>query len=193
MVSERSPVSTVEGYRLSDPDRGWFRLPSLPGPPRGWIAAAHARGCFFAFGGGFFKEVEGQRETLRTPEAYAFDPARGEWARLADLPGPLSGAAAVTYQDRYVLILGGYAGGKRDVFDARLGRQVGEYNDVVWAYDVETNTYTALDERLPHGVNDLRAALVNDTLYAVGGENVDPPTSNTTDHLQVGRMMAVTK
>jgi len=76
------------------------------------------------------------------------------------------------------------------VFDGRLGRTVGEYNDVVWVYDVETNAYTALEQRLPHGVNDIRAAASGRTVYAIGGENVDKETSNTADHFQIGKIVS---
>ncbi len=192
MCSEQSTVSTVEGFRLTDPIRGWFTLPPLPGHSRGWLATAYARGRFFVFGGVYLEVAGDTRSNIRVAEACSLTPATQEWFRLADLPTPLSGAAAVTYQDRYIIILGGCAGPAREVFDSRLGRTVGEYNDVVWVYDLETDTYAALDERLPHGVNDLRAAIAGDTIYLLGGENVDQETSNTTNHFQIGTIVPVT-
>ena len=116
-------------------------------------------------------------------------------SRRADLvasegsPLPLSGADAVTYADRYAIVVGGTIGSTTEVYEPELKRKVREYNPIVWVYDVETNLYTELRNRMPHGANDIRATLMGDTVYAVGGENVDKKTSNTMDYLRIGKLV----
>ncbi|MBI3921648.1 MAG: hypothetical protein HY318_09545 [Armatimonadetes bacterium] len=191
--SDKSTVATVEAYRLGKPDKGWLNVATLPGPPRGWIAAACAAGRLFAFGGGYFDLSSGKQETRRSVLAYAFEPRANRWSRIADLPTPLSGADAVAYRNRYIILIGGCSVTSHTVFEPSLGRSVEEYNDIVWVYDIREDRYTPLNDRLPHGVNDVRAAILGDTVYALGGENVDEPTSNTTNYFQIGRIVWETK
>ena len=46
--------------------------------------------------------------------------------------------------------------------------------------------WTVLPSLLPMPTNDIRVVLIGDTLYALGGENIEPATSNTTAWLRIG-------
>ena len=41
---------------------------------------------------------------------------------------------------------------------------------------------------LPTPTNDIRVVLHKDKLYALGGENIEPATSNTTPWLRIGQI-----
>jgi hypothetical protein len=41
---------------------------------------------------------------------------------------------------------------------------------------------------MPVPTNDIRVVLLGDRLYALGGENIEPATSNTTPWLRIGRI-----
>jgi hypothetical protein len=41
---------------------------------------------------------------------------------------------------------------------------------------------------IPMPTNDIRVVLHKDTLYTLGGENIEPATSNTTPWLRIGRI-----
>ena len=65
-------------------------------------------------------------------------------------------------------------------------RIIGAYSDLVLAYDTETDSYQVLQDRMPLGLNDLRCAIAGRTIYAVGGETVDPALSNTINTVMIG-------
>jgi hypothetical protein len=65
-------------------------------------------------------------------------------------------------------------------------RLIGAYSDLVFVYEIETDTYRVMADRLPIGPNDLRCTISGNTLYAAGGETVDPALSNCIDAFLIG-------
>jgi N-acetylneuraminic acid mutarotase len=108
----------------------------------------------------------------------------------------ISGHQVVVYDDRYLIILGGvvrfsFLGQELTYQISKVDKRgvlVGEYSDLVWVYDTQTDSYELIHERMPHGVNDIRACIRDNIIYAVGGENVDVTTSNTTNAFMIGEI-----
>jgi len=62
------------------------------------------------------------------------------------------------------------------------------YSPFVLVYDTATDRWRRLPSVLPMPTNDIRLVIMGDALYALGGENVEPATSNTTDWLRIGEI-----
>lgn len=192
---DATPVSAVEALDLANIEAGWQTLPHYPGFRRAGAMGAVCGGKFYMFGGyrrlerGVTAEdgfVGADRDSPRFTDTLRYDPAAGAWERLVELPFGLSGGCAVTYADRYVIIMGGSGHGQTTfTFE---GEQIGGYNDQVLVYDTAADRYFVLDERMPAGLNDVKAAIIGDTIYVVGGESVDPRHSNTVNLLQIGKI-----
>lgn len=60
---------------------------------------------------------------------------------------------------------------------------------VVLVYDTRQDRYDMMPSPMPYGTNDIRAARIGKTVYAVGGENIDKATSNTTNYLRIGTVV----
>jgi len=192
---DATAVSIVEALDLKQIEAGWKTIPHYPGFRRAGAMGAACGGKFYMFGGyrrlerGVTAEdgfVGADRDSPRFTDALRYDPASGAWQRLADLPFGLSCGCAVTYADRYVIIMGG-AGHGQTTFTFE-GEKIGGYNDKVLVYDTATDRYFILDEPMPAGLNDVKAAIIGDTIYVVGGESVDPRHSNTVNLLQIGKI-----
>jgi N-acetylneuraminic acid mutarotase len=182
--------NAVLGRWVDAPEKPWFRLPNHPGAERFAVPVAGARGRFYFFGG---LDANVFRATPKRPaddrplkDAYRLDPIKKEWAPLADLPMPLYNGIAVTYLDRYIIIVGGYAKGVGATEALDNGRRVQGYNDRITVYDVETDRYWVLEDRLPFGVNDPGVCIIDDTIYALCGENKDKATQTSSNYLQLG-------
>jgi SSS family solute:Na+ symporter len=111
----------------------WKPLSPWPGPPRILpVAAAQfdgTRDCFFLFSG---RHVAPGRPTELLTDAYAFDPGRARWRRLADVSVAASGTAgarcimagaAVRSGAAHLLVIGG-ARGDRFLELERLGAEI---------------------------------------------------------------------
>jgi N-acetylneuraminic acid mutarotase len=191
-----TPVTIVEGLNLTQPDLGWRTLPHYPGIDRPGAFGACAGGRFYVFGGyrcmqDGMTAPDGFVATHLCPrlaDAYCFDPATAIWRRIADLPLALSGGAAVTYQDRYIILLGGSHMSTAACEFRFEGEVISGYNDRVYVYDTLADQYTQLEDRMPAGLNDIKACIIGDTIYAAGGESIDKRTSNTVNLLQIGRV-----
>jgi len=112
----------------------------------------------------------------------------------------LSGAAAVTYNDRYIILVGGAVlkepGGLHPCEvtyqeDSKRGVEVGWYNNRVFVYDVKEDSYEELSEPLPYSAHDIRATILSDTIYAIGGENIDGTVSNTCAYVRIGKIQEI--
>jgi hypothetical protein len=191
-------VTKAELLDLDHLSAGWRAL-EPPFSPRAGCAAAAVGGKVYVFGGYTCWVNDGRRSFAYFDEAYAFDIRLETWTQLPPSPCSFSGHAAVAWGDRYIILLGGVC--RYDLcgqqvtqmsvkMDAKRKLLTGEYSDLVWVYDTVEDTYALLEERTPHGLNDIRACINGDTIYVVGGENVDPSTSNTTDYVMVGTVAA---
>ena len=189
-------VTKAELLDLNDPGTGW-RVLDVPFSPRAGCAAAAVGSRVYVFGGYTCRVEGGTRKFTYFDDTFSFDVSTRTWQRHSPLPGALSGHCAVSWGDRYVVLIGGVfrretCGQMLAISGVRLleKRKVltGEYSDLVWVYDTITDTFTLMEERAPHGLNDVHACTVGDTIFAVGGENVDPSTSNTTDYVMLGKI-----
>ncbi len=143
---------------LHDPAAGWKPLASESDSARILPATAACGGKLYAFGGMGSSAEDNKSHDLAS--ALCYDPQQNRITRLADLPAPRRGAAAVAYGDRYILIIGGcYGAGNDAVF----------LNDVL-VYDTTTDRYEKAAP-LPYAALGPVAALQGERLWVSGGED----------------------
>lgn len=180
-------------------DEGWTRIPTCPGKRRSNSCATALGNKVYVFGGVYAWKEHGVQKVMRLDDAWCLDPSSGKWKELAPLPcNGLSGAAALPFGDRHILITGGAipsskTGGDGTLIyrdDPKRGVRVGWYNEDIIVYNARKNSYQRAAGQLPMGVHDIRAAILGNTVYAVGGENVDPSTSNTCSAVRIGTVEA---
>ena len=202
-------ITNAEALDMRDPDKGWMDLGDIPFPPRVGCSGAAVGRSFYLLGG-YNCWVDNQKvrhfqhfdQVLRCDcSAIRSDgessEGKGTWEAACPLPVKLSGHQSVAYKDRYIVSMGGVVRfpfqGQELVYqrvnvDPKRGVLQGEYSDLVWVYDTQTNTHELLEERMPHGLNDLRACIRDNRIYVVGGENCDVTTSNTTNFFMIGEI-----
>ena len=195
--SGRGPtLNSVEMLDTTAPDGKWEVVGRIPGDSRGWLGAAAVRGCIYVFGGGHFfdpKPDEGP-DRKKLAETIRFDPDSFAWEPVAPLPYRLSGMDSCVYQDRYIIVVGGapeiddFTPEMKEAYE-KSERFESYYCPFVLVYDVETDTWTVLPTLMPTPTNDIRVVLLGNKLYALGGENVEPATSNTTAWLRIGTIV----
>ena len=104
-------------FDVADPLAKWIRLPDLPGPPKANAALSSVNGSLFVLGGMSFvpnpKKGPNATSAMTLVDNWRFDPARGQWSQLVDLPvasgnfqtnGPMT-----AFEDRYIILIGGCA------------------------------------------------------------------------------------
>ena len=180
-----STMNSVECYDANDPGAVWQSLAPIPGQSRGWACGAVVGNKMYLFGGTYHTVVGDQRTSHRMDEALVYDNAGNSWSSISSLPFPLSGADAIAYDNRYIIIMGGFSS------EESHHTESGYYNTTVLAYDTQTDTYDELRTPLLKATNDIHAALIGQSIYAVGGENNDPGTANTTKWLRIGDLSYV--
>ena len=191
-----SGVTKVEALDLTNLRAGWRDLGEPPFRPRASAAAAALGGSFYVFGGYDCTVSEGGDRHIETfDDAYRLDIQSGKWTQVAALPMKLRGHAALPFGDRYIVLAGGcldipFLGQHVPLHTLRVNAKrsavSGGYSDLVLVYDAEEDRYGLLPDRLPHGLNDIRGCVVGSSIWLVGGESVDPTTSNTTDAVMIG-------
>src|SRR5262249_22627673 len=111
-------------------------------------------------------------------DSWRYDPATKAWSRLADMPHG-SNRRALTYADRYILLIAGYKyaqtwyldGTQREVYsDKEKSKEwKGFFEDTVLVYDTVTGRLgagTSLVERTSYP----SSAIAGKTIYCLGGE-----------------------
>ncbi len=181
----------IEAYAVDRPEQGWVDVP--PAPVMRAATAASARGRFYLFGG-----LEGDDASTQTSaRAFALDMSQRDsvprtsqaWEEIGSMPLPLRYASAVTWRDRYVIILGGGACTDPDFPPMRIpGGPIGQLSPFVIVYDADLDEYWQLEDLMPVGVATHGAVLIDDMIYVVGGETRDPQTSNCSNLLQMGKI-----
>jgi N-acetylneuraminic acid mutarotase len=190
-----------EMIRLDRLEEGWVEISPCPGRRRADASAAALGGKLYIFGGAYaWKEGEEQK-IARLNDAWCYDARTQKWTELPGLPcAGLSGAAAVVFEDRFIILLGGAIPTTEQGPDATItyrqdegrGIKVGWYNETIFVYDIEEGEYATVDDGLPWGTHDVQAVILGNTIHAVGGENVDASTSNTCAQVRVGKVEART-
>ena len=183
-----STSNAIELFDTAHPAKGWTRLPDIPGHPRGWVAGAVVGDTFYLFGGLYFRIVDGQRQNHRLAETVRLDLKARTWTRCADMPYAVSGHDAVSFDDRYVILVGGAPNWTPEQ-DKAFGRVPNEYSNRVLIYDTKRDRFDMTPSPMPHGTNDIRVVRIGKTIYALGGENVEKATSNTTKFLRIGTIV----
>ena len=149
-------VNAVEAFDTANPDRGWYDLPPIPGPPRDGMAIAAIGDRVYVFGGNYVKyeQMVGGNfhdERRGCGDAYVLDLGAVQWRKLPDVPFPTQGWKAVPYGDRYVVI----AGGVRNYPVEHVYEYADHVTDVlapnfdVLVFDTVQQTYTVLPTRIP--------------------------------------------
>jgi N-acetylneuraminate epimerase len=150
VLNEPGAVATAFALDLSQENRGWRRLPDLPGPGVFVGAAASDGPGFLLFGGMAF---DADRKYAPSKRVYRFDPGTDRWERLGDLP--VARVAAVSpcpvRPDGHILLVGGYA----EVFPGAPREHPGFATDT-WIFNPVARTWSAGPEmpRAPAGDRD---------------------------------------
>ena len=128
--------------------------------PGDHLAAASDQSFLYAVGGREFDSTQNTKAVQR------YDPASDRWARLADLPRPLSGAGAAIIQGQLLV-----AGGENTTPQAV---------STVRAYDLTapTATWNTLPP-LTEARHGLAVTAIDNTLYAIGGSTEPGHTAST--------------
>ncbi len=153
-----SPDNKVWKIDLAEEEPSWKRCAPLPGPMRTGVATTACDGLLYAFGGGI-------------RESFVYDPTGDTWKKIQDLPYPAQWSWAVSSQDRYILIPGGFVA-KEQAGSAPSSVHVdaeGFIADVL-VYDIKRGTYSFSDP-LPKGIIDYGVACVGNRIYLAGGED----------------------
>ena len=180
---------------LDDLDSGWRVGGPLPFTPLVGSAFASTSNAFYLFGGYECWTESGRCHITRHAGTWKYDFTDDTWIRLADCPVAGSGWCAACCDQTIFLLGGNYRSGPGEApshtfhtLDVGTPRQrlVGAYSDLVFAYDIARDAYRVLDRRMPIGLNDLRCTTDGLTIWAAGGETVDPALSNTINSVMVG-------
>ena len=140
---------------LSDLDSGWKELPPCPGTARWYPATGAAGGQVYVLGG-LSGNDNPSEQYCTVVDNWRYDPARGQWERLADLPIGSGNfpTGEIVYEDRYLLMVGGYQyelildpdGTTRPSYGRpyKHYKKKGYYSDV-FVYDTATGVFGRAD------------------------------------------------
>jgi N-acetylneuraminic acid mutarotase len=151
-----SGPATADLTRYDPAADQWDLLAPMP-TPREHLGVAAAAGQLIAIGG-----RDGSHEEpsmLSATEIY--DPASDSWRAGAALPVPRAGMGAAT-DGTIVIVIGG------ERFTTETGEWVPETIGTVDRYDPVADAWTSLDP-LPQARHGIVAAIVQGSLYAIGG------------------------
>ncbi|MSP14143.1 MAG: hypothetical protein EXR62_14455 [Chloroflexi bacterium] len=190
-------LTNYEILDLEHLSTGWRDMGPLPFPSLVGSAFASIDKATYVFGGYECWSEDKQRKINYYSTAWRYDFAQDRWTQMADFPCVASGWAAVPYDNQIILMAGGL---KLDLMGVKShylthplvekgsGRQrmIGAYSDLVFVYDVATNTYRRLENRLPIGNNDIRCTISGNTIYVAGGETTDLALSNCSNAFLIG-------
>lgn len=186
-------LGSVEMLDAAKAGAKWRKVGDIPGDSRGWSGAAAAGGAVYLMGGSHFFDPKpaGGPDRKRFAEVWRFDPDTSQWQARSPLPYRMSGFDCCVYQDRYIIVAGGAAETgdytkemheihRRDRFHESY------YCPFVLVYDTLADRWYRMPSVMPVPTNDIRVVIIGKMLYALGGENMEPATSNTTPWLRIG-------
>ena len=137
-------------------------------------------------GAHFFRpKRESGPDRKRLNQVWQYDPATNRWNSRRPLPYRLSGFDCCVYRDRFIIVVGGAAETEDFTPEMRRIEQQDRFHrsyycPFVLVYDAVTDRWRRMNSLLPMPTNDIRVVSSGDRLYALGGENIEPATSNTT-------------
>lgn len=187
-------------YEILDLDHiaaGWQDMGTLPFASLVGSAFASVGAATYLFGGYECWTENNTRQIQKVATTWRYDFAGDTWTRLTDFLAAASGWCAVPYGNCIVLLGGaltlqtqGVEAMTQSYFTVEAGtwrqRTIGAYSEQVFVYDIANDAYQRLADRMPIGLNDLRATIAGNTIYAAGGETVDPALSNCTNAFMIG-------
>jgi hypothetical protein len=183
-------LSSVEMLDTSQESANWQTVSSLPAGTRGWVGAATIKDKIYLIAGA---QIQTQKQTQRTNDFWVFDPSNGAWQKRQSLPYRVSGLDCCVYMDRYLIVMGGCA--MTEDFSPEMTSiwhsdplYESYYCPFVLVYDTLTDRWHRMPSRLLRPTNDIRVVVLGDKIYALGGENIERDTSNTTAWLRIGQI-----
>ncbi|MEN6603730.1 MAG: hypothetical protein ABFD86_15075 [Bryobacteraceae bacterium] len=157
---------------------GWRQVTRIPGTPRFDTCAAVAAGKIYVFSGVHREPSPKPGGYANVVDAWCYDVPAGRWERLADLPHR-SNQHAVTYKDRYILLVGGYRygvtrrmdGSVENIYTAEEKKRDWKqfFESTVMVYDTKTRQMAGTDPLLDTTSYPM-VAIGGDTAYVLGGE-----------------------
>ncbi|RRB04794.1 sodium:solute symporter family transporter [Larkinella rosea] len=138
-------------FRLdfSKPNAQWQRLESWPGPGRMLAVAGAQDGKFFLFSGTEVAQDSKTGGIRRTylADAYAYNPMKNTWSKLADLPHPAVAAPSPAFAagQSHLLVMGGDDGSKAAENLILKENHPGFRNEIL-AYHTLTNTWAEVGQ-----------------------------------------------
>jgi cyclically-permuted mutarotase family protein len=153
-------------FDLSDPKKGWVKLPEWPGPERVLPIAAvqnfDNRQQFFLFSGRYFKP---DGSVVLLTDGYRYDPLRKKWTKLAPIAingkkRCIMGAPSTAFGESHILVFGGDPG-------AELKKRVHIANEIDQLKSTK-NKAAGAAKKIPlnHHINSLTSALDSLTVHA---------------------------
>ncbi|PHH92240.1 hypothetical protein CDD83_8259 [Cordyceps sp. RAO-2017] len=162
VLPQGDPLETTDRVQLYDiPSDSWSAAPRIP-VPLNHLNLAMVDGKVYLLGG---LAVLDNGTWSATADCWVLDPrdgGGGDWTPLEPMPnGTARGSAAVGVHGKSIYLAGG-----------ETINVPGAYQDSVTdvsAFDTEAGTWRVLPGRLPEGRNHAGGAVVDSTLYVVGG------------------------
>ncbi len=176
---ESTVKGTTDVFDLTQPQLGWQARSSIPGVGRGWVAAAPCRDCLYVFSGLTFDR---KNRSAWVNECLKYDPMSDGWFQNAKPPVWVSGWAAATCRNRYIVLVGGCVGPTTEPYsNGNL------WNDLAFVYDATTDRWGRLEGTIPPAAvyNDCGVVIIGKTIYVAGGEG---PRGSHFNHLAIGRL-----
>ncbi len=176
---------------------GWKRLTDCPGIPKFDAANAAVGGKIYQLGGIFAPLAKSELPYYNANDSWTYDPASNAWTRVKDMPHG-SNRRALTYADRYIVLLTGFKYAKTRNLDGTVTEvytaeeKARHFNtffgNTVLVYDTRTGCLGTGD-RLIEQTCYPSAAVLGDTLYCLGGEG--GPRLYHPATLQIGKVVEV--
>jgi N-acetylneuraminic acid mutarotase len=159
--------------------KGFTERAACPGTPRFVAAMAAVKGKLYVIGGATGQDnPTGQYCTVI--DNWLYDPAADRWSRLRDMPIATGNfpAGAIVYNDRYILLIGGFQYANVMGPDGKTRKSFGkitkhypekDYCSDILVFDTKTNTFGDATP-LPLNNNMPMAVVRGDELHLIGGE-----------------------
>jgi len=160
-------------------NRGFRQCASCPGTPRMVAAMASVKGKLYLIGGATGQDnPTGSYCTV--VDNWKYDPAADTWSRLTDTPIATGNfpAGAIVYEDRYILLIGGFQYANVMGPDGKTRKSFGkvtkhypqkDYCSDILVFDTASNSFGRATQ-LPLNNNMPMAVLRGDILHLIGGE-----------------------
>jgi Kelch motif len=177
-------------FDTQNPVAGWQHLPECPGTARWGHATTGVAGNIYVFGGiACNANPEARLGYLNAVDNWIFDPRLQRWERIRDLP--VSGSAfqggSISFENRYVILVGGYPYAKIACVDGTVAGPYGVMSQAsyswrnpehavlaklyncVWVYDIVTDLFGFADP-LPINNHLATIAVRGQECFLWGGE-----------------------